>query len=149
MGTSWLSDQQGSIWCFTICHFDNLRPTIKLRISSSRGNALYRRWHKATSNWSWCICIKGEMSRRFVSHWYNILADLLCFTVKPLGMWNRLGTSGRFPWGVSLKFRLLHRTANRSSICKQCKYWWFWWVEKNYRGQIKPQFIFLNDRNHP
>ena len=33
----------------------------------------------------------------FVLQWHNILADLLCFTVKPFGMWNRLGTPGRLP----------------------------------------------------
>ena len=70
-----------------------------------------------TSNGFWCMGIKGEMSRTVcVSHWHNILTDPLCFAVKPLGMRNRLGTLGRLPGGVSLKFHLLRRIQRDRSL---------------------------------
>ena len=88
---SWKITPQGAILPLNIrqiLYSCRIRPTLNAK----------QRW----------MCIKGETYRTFLSYWY-ILANLLCCTMKPLGMWNRLGTPGRLPCGVSLKFHLLHR----------------------------------------
>ena len=66
--------------------------------------------YQATVLDAWASRVKCPA--KLVSHWHTILTDL---TVKPLGLWNRLGTK-KAPWRSVTKFHLLHRMLRDISL---------------------------------